>query len=254
MSGRMVGEAFRYDLDPSRKLVLVALADNAADTGKHAGKAWPSRKAIVEKTGLSRATVHRAITDLAEEGLIELGKDERGYECFWLHLSHGETGAASHGATPVSPTDTAKSHSETPMSHGETPYIENPQEPSEEPSGTRNARARDPILAEVCRLLGEICEIRGAPFFEVRHVEQAIADYPNADPVAAAREQRYWLCEGTGRHGPTPDVIGALRGKLQRDSERLARGKPPDRASATATRIDELRARARRRQAEEAKA
>lgn len=73
------------------------------------------------------------------------------------------------------------------------------------------------------KILGEIAEIRGLPFPEPRRVDKAIEAYPDADPVAAAREQHDYLCDGAGRTDRVRDVIGPWRGKLQRDDERAKR-------------------------------
>lgn len=100
MSGRMVGWAFGVDdLPPTQKLVLVALADNAADPS---GKAWPSKGELIRKTGLSQATVYRALAELKRRELVIEADDERGREAFWL----------SHGENPFSQSENGSSHGE----------------------------------------------------------------------------------------------------------------------------------------------
>lgn len=47
-------------------LVLLALADQANDSGQ----CWPSQKALVERTKLSRATVQRRLVALRDRGII----------------------------------------------------------------------------------------------------------------------------------------------------------------------------------------
>lgn len=87
MSGEVVGWAFRQrELSPTQKLVLVAIADNAQDDGK----AWPGKKLLIEKTGLGKSTIYRSIEQLTEAGLMELGRDERGVECYWLSVPQRE--------------------------------------------------------------------------------------------------------------------------------------------------------------------
>ncbi|MDE1465649.1 helix-turn-helix domain-containing protein [Spartinivicinus poritis] len=59
---------FRWqnNLEPNKKIVLLALADNANDQGY----CWPAMDTIAEKTSLSRSTVKRHIKSLAELDLL----------------------------------------------------------------------------------------------------------------------------------------------------------------------------------------
>jgi biotin operon repressor len=126
VSGKVVGWAFdrgrEASLSPNVRYVLVALADNSNDNGK----AWPSRQEIIDKTGLSRATVYRAFGALKRLGLLVEKTDPKGPDYVQLALSHTETPSQSeNGASPPEKTE----------SHPETPYIEEPSvEPSVEPS------------------------------------------------------------------------------------------------------------------------
>lgn len=159
MSGKVVGWAFDRpeDLSPQERYVLVALADNADSQGK----CWPSRKAIIDKTGLSRSTVYRSLDALAAAGLFEEGTDEKGRECFWLRASHPETGSSHSGTQPPksSHPGTQASHPGTEMSHGGTPYRE-PPEPSIEPED-KNVDV-DAVGAPLCRLLCELIVANGS--------------------------------------------------------------------------------------------
>jgi hypothetical protein len=68
MSIRAIDWVFRQDMKSwVHKFVLVALADNAGDTGL----AYPSTETISRKTNLHRSTVVRALDRLAEQGWIE---------------------------------------------------------------------------------------------------------------------------------------------------------------------------------------
>jgi DNA-binding MarR family transcriptional regulator len=98
MSGKVVGWAFEQGrergLSPTQRYTLVAYADNASE----AGKCWPDKPEIIEKTGLSQASVYRAIRVLEGGGLLRFAEDEKGRECIYLSVpwsSHSEK-ADSH--------------------------------------------------------------------------------------------------------------------------------------------------------------
>lgn len=59
--------------DPSCKLVLLKLADNAND----AGECWPSITTIAEETGLARSTVCEKLALLEREGWLSRDKERR---------------------------------------------------------------------------------------------------------------------------------------------------------------------------------
>jgi GntR family transcriptional regulator len=69
MSAEHVGWAFRQKgLTPTRKLVLVALADRC---NKDTLRCHPSIRKLADDTGLNPRTVERALTDLEDDGLIQ---------------------------------------------------------------------------------------------------------------------------------------------------------------------------------------
>jgi hypothetical protein len=69
MSAEHVGWAFRQKgLPPTRKFVLVALADRC---NKDTLRCDPKIKTLMEDTGLGRMTVFRALEDLEDAGLIQ---------------------------------------------------------------------------------------------------------------------------------------------------------------------------------------
>lgn len=146
MAGKVVGWAFEIgrteNLSATQRFVLVAYADNASEKE---GKCWPEKPEIIEKTGLSRATVYRAVRALEAGGHLSETADEKGRECIFLAVpwaSHGETDE-SHGeneaAEAVSQPETRDSQGETPASHSETGTnkgtVKNRQEPSHSRSG-----------------------------------------------------------------------------------------------------------------------
>jgi DNA-binding transcriptional MocR family regulator len=60
-------EAWKLDLPPTEKFVLLAIADFSNDKK---GVAWPSQSTIARKTGYTRQTVNRAINRLREKKMI----------------------------------------------------------------------------------------------------------------------------------------------------------------------------------------
>ena len=67
MSIRAIAWVFQQNLAPLHKFVLVALADNANDTGL----AFPSTETLARKTSMSRSSVKRALDRLVEQRWIE---------------------------------------------------------------------------------------------------------------------------------------------------------------------------------------
>lgn len=113
MSLRAITWAFdQHDTTPTQRLVLLALADHADGDNE----TWPSIDLLMAKTGLSKATIYRALSDLTKEGVIREAEAVKGYKTWELLMSQSET---------------AESQSETDLSQGEngTTY-RNPQEPS----------------------------------------------------------------------------------------------------------------------------
>jgi DNA-binding MarR family transcriptional regulator len=108
MSGKVVGWAFEQgqarELAPTHRYVLIAYADNASEKD---AKCWPDKAEIVEKTGLSQATVYRAIKALEEAGLLLFTSDEKGRECVYLAVPWS------------SQTEKTDSQSEKNLSHSE---------------------------------------------------------------------------------------------------------------------------------------
>lgn len=133
MSIKAISWAWQQDVGlPSMKLVLVALADHAKDTGE----CWPSISRIADMTNLSRATVFRSLEHLTGLGLIQQVSVSGKVNHYCLALpdpSHGETPITSdpsHGETPTRLTVRPHpSHGETDPSHGETRTVKNHKEP-----------------------------------------------------------------------------------------------------------------------------
>lgn len=73
MSGKIVGEVLDYapdDLTDAELLVLVALAENARDTGPDARITKTSAAAIAKRVRRSPGTVQNVLVELRRRGLI----------------------------------------------------------------------------------------------------------------------------------------------------------------------------------------
>lgn len=75
MSAKISGKVWELDLDPTEKLVLLALADHADHEGNNVR---PGNDLLVAKTGLSQQTISTKITKFIELGILEPTKDGRG--------------------------------------------------------------------------------------------------------------------------------------------------------------------------------
>ena len=179
MSGYVVGWAFRQpDLTPTQKLVLVALADNAQDDGK----AWPGKATIADKTELSRASVYRAIGALVEKGLMAVGTDDRNIDCFWLAVSHGETGL---------------SQGETAESQGEK---RTNKEPSKKQQKVDSSSSTSPDVQSVWdnhKALFPTTKGALSPS-RVRTIEKALKEFPAADLRKASLGLKQWRKQKDG--------------------------------------------------------
>ncbi len=123
MSLAAIEWAFRQAIPiPSAKLALLALADHADNQGY----CWPSIPRIVERTGLSRATIYRSIDTLTALGVLQLVKRNSGNA---YYLAFEITSSQSHHEIRVSHDETDQSHDETNLSHGETLTVKKHQEP-----------------------------------------------------------------------------------------------------------------------------
>ena len=72
MSFKILGHVIHnVSLPPTQKLVLIVLADFY---NEESGKAWPSQDTLCMLTGLSRATLNRALKELKDKGHITIWK------------------------------------------------------------------------------------------------------------------------------------------------------------------------------------
>lgn len=72
MSIFVMSEVWKTNLEPNKKLVLLALADRADDDGMNS---YPSVAKIAAKASLSERTVQRILSDFRDDGLIVLTDD-----------------------------------------------------------------------------------------------------------------------------------------------------------------------------------
>ncbi len=73
MSFKILGHVIHnVSLPPNQKLVLIVLADFY---NEESGKAWPSQDTLCMLTGLSRATLNRALKELKNKGHITIWKE-----------------------------------------------------------------------------------------------------------------------------------------------------------------------------------
>lgn len=96
--------------EPSRKAVLISLADQANDDGI----CWPSVNTLAERTCLDERTVQRAIQGLQAEGHLTIQMRSGRSTIYRLHPCHGGT------PTPVTMTPR----------HSDTPVTVTPEPPS----------------------------------------------------------------------------------------------------------------------------
>lgn len=91
------------------------------------------------------------------------------------------------------------------------------------------------------RSLGEVSEIRGLGFPDTAQVAKAIEDHPGVDPVVAARDFRYWACDGAGKTARF-DLLDGFRRQLRFSTARRTGGE--DKAAAVDAKVARLRAEA----------
>ena len=140
---------------PTRKLVLLRLADQANDDGY----CWPGKKSIARHCEVHKKTVQKALHDLQRQGLIwiEHRKDDDGVvnltSRYWLQMRVGahDSHVGAEDSQGVGAQDSPNPHLE-PSMNPQNPCPAN-AEASAEPHKPKPERPRDPIwdtLMEVC--------------------------------------------------------------------------------------------------------
>lgn len=84
MSTRLMALAWPLRMSPSKKAVLVSMADNANDEGE----CWPSINTMCERTCLGRTAIIDAIKGLEDDGLIVADRSNGRHTTYRLTLSN----------------------------------------------------------------------------------------------------------------------------------------------------------------------
>jgi hypothetical protein len=134
-------------MPPSPKAVLISLADNANDHGE----CWPSIPTICERTCLSERTVHAAIKWLEQAKIVTADRSNGRHTRYVLTPEKfAEPPQQLHPRSSCTPANTAVTPAAAAVVPPQIPQSppqqlrSNHQEPSKEPSGTVNKRARKP--------------------------------------------------------------------------------------------------------------
>jgi hypothetical protein len=129
----------------AERLVLLAIADNAADDGSHA---YPSVAEISRKANLSERGVQAAIARLVKSGELTVhvggGRGRTNYYTVIMKPCHRNTPQDVHPSSPGAGGETPQNSTETPQDAAENPADSAPgtvSEPSKEPSSSSDADA-----------------------------------------------------------------------------------------------------------------
>ncbi len=87
MSTKVMSACWPVRTEPSRKAVLISLADQANDEGI----CWPAVATLAGRTCLDERTVQRAIQDLQDEGHLSVQMRTGRSTIYRLHPRHGDT-------------------------------------------------------------------------------------------------------------------------------------------------------------------
>lgn len=233
--------------NPTRKAILVALADHADSDGV----CWPGHEGIGDRVEVSRRTVIRQIERLEADGLltIERRRGADGTQSTNLYrlrvtdchsdgdrvtqVAHGEaenrvtptspgpgdTGDANRVTFPTPPGDTGDANRVTPMSH--EPSREPPEEPPREPGRARvDGREATDSETETSRaIIAAFANLAQQRFTTEAWAERVIRclrahpDVTEADHmaiIAAAFQDPWWQGQ------PTPAVLYGNVGQFER--------------------------------------
>lgn len=147
MSIKCMTWAWERDLRAADKLVLLALADHADDTGY----CWPGSKGIAEKCGISRRTFFKSLNAMKDAALlsIESRHDDDGRQLsnsYLLHITDSargcEHGFTGEGATIFTGRVQPGRHEPSIEPSGDAPVVPSsvPTEPSSVTPGVREKR------------------------------------------------------------------------------------------------------------------
>ena len=123
MSVKIMSWAWSQKLEPTKKLILMALADYADDDGV----CWPSMNRLADKCNVSRRTILRNINVLKDDGILSSSHRHRedGSMSSSRYVIHAETQCDTLRQNVTPPCDTGVTPPATPVSHHE-PSLESP--------------------------------------------------------------------------------------------------------------------------------
>ncbi len=147
MSIRLMTEAWKSNLPTGKKMVLLALCDSANDQGE----CYPSISTIAEKCTMSERSVFNHISELEKIGALVRNNRNGRSTVYQLDPCKFCTPANSAPLQPLHPTPANSAPPPLQILHP-TPANSAPitiNEPSIEPSGNQNTKARAPDVSDV---------------------------------------------------------------------------------------------------------
>lgn len=138
MSIKALNWAWEQNLAPTTKLILLAFADHADDSGV----CWPGRKGVAAKCGVSTRTVERQVKTLEQHGLIwrePRFRSDGSQRTSLYHLTLGGVSESPDLRAGVAPASASASPLE--------PSVEPSEESSREPLRDREVAHTSPSRA-----------------------------------------------------------------------------------------------------------
>lgn len=142
MSIRVMSSLWDLKLNPTVKLVLLALADCANDEGL----AWPSITTLARKASVGERTVQRSLVEARSLGLIK--REEvtgRGCKYTFTPYTPRHSGTPATKSPPPTTTQTPATVAPHPR-HSGTQTINEPLEPSIDAKASKRVRERKPEI------------------------------------------------------------------------------------------------------------
>ena len=138
MSIRLMEDVFRSDLSGTRKLILLALADNANDSGF----CWPNQETIARKASISTRNLRTHLHALEADGwlsVLALGNGRGHSSEYLLNVARIKGEKADDSVTKADPGDGKADPTAIKADLGIRPTVIEPSDlqPSEEPSVVR---------------------------------------------------------------------------------------------------------------------
>jgi len=131
MSVRVQAIVWQIDLQPSQKLVAIALADHAHEDGT---EARPSQATLAMKTGMSDRHVRRILKELVDLGVISVQRPAGQHRATCYRFNMGETRPDTMSALKKSRPDISASRPDICDTQTGHPCPTNHKEPLLEPA------------------------------------------------------------------------------------------------------------------------